>query len=729
MATDWFSVVTGASETPAVVRDLAARDMGPPLSDGESRVRAKMADARESQAHPKTVDGNNQVRGVDARTPAETEPRGQGEADWWRELQAADAYYSGRGNTGGTFDTVHGGPQVPALRDSPEPAGIVTSLRTGAIEDPDARIRALAAERFPNERNPERRYGLVDGEIVYRGDDGSFYREQGTGGKVASWAGENLPAMLGAGVGAAMGGPPGAALGGATGEAVRKMAGEAQGDEQTVMGNVVDIGAEAAFDWAGAKVGDMVGKHIVNRRVVRDLPRFNAANSKQLQKLAQARGIILTPAEASNLGSLIQRQSMLNMGADEAGDLMRQFYGNRAAQVQNVIDDFIGKTPPAQVAGRSAREVGAQVIDDAAAARETATRAGYRMLDKANPRIGEKAFTALEEDDLVRGYVDKVVSDPKFAAMDQPRDSFKVVDRAQKLMADESAALKKAGRKYEARVLEGKRQELVRTMEAVVPGYRDIRRTFAEQSRFVEDAEKGIEGVLAGLKDTRLRKAADILLSPGNVSPDDVGKARRTFMMQGRTKDWDALVNQRLRDVFERQKSTIAQGDATIGPKFHTAVYGSKRDRDIMKAAMGPQRFRDLDDLMAVLEAIGRVPKQQSITHFAGEAAKQEARSAAPVTTFLRNLKVSDPGGELLDALTDRSVEKWRAMMARIVTSPDAVGELEKLRVLRGMSPTSQKKLSVASVVLEKAGVLSTQAAVRERPTRLPSREAEARAR
>ena len=45
------------------------------------------------------------------------------------------------------------------------------------------------------------------------------------------------------------------------------------------------------------------------------------------------------------------------------------------------------------------------------------------------------------------------------------------------------------------------------------------------------------------------------------------------------------------------------------------------------------------------------------------EAAKREERQTAPVTNFLRNLKISDPGGEFLDALTDRSVEKWRGMM------------------------------------------------------------------
>lgn len=701
MPTDWFSEVTGAKPTPPAVAELAARDLGPPLSEREAELRSSIADARANV------------------TPARSEER----ADWWSEvnsdMQTADAYYSGRMG-GGTYETAHGGPQVPALRDAPETAGLVTSLRTGMIENKDARIRALAEQRFPGQKDAWKRYGLVDGQIVFRGDDGSLYREQDGWDRFASGVGEAGPAFLGAAGGTVIGGPVGAGIGGMFGEAMKKIGGSVQGDDQTVAGNAADIGIEGALSWAGAKVGDVIGKHVVDRRVVRDLPRFNQAETRRLMKLAQARGVILTPAEASNLGSLIQRQSMLGMGADEAGDLMRDFYGKRATKLMGVIDDFIGQTPPADVSGGAAREVGKGIIDDAVAARETATRASYRLLDKANPKIPQKTFAALDADDLTRGYIDKAVSDPKFGVMDQPRNSYRVIDRVGKLMRDEVTALKKAGRKYEAGLVEGKRQSLLKTMEQQVPGYRDTRRVFADQSKPIEAAEQGIEGVLARLKDTKLRKAADTLLSPANVSPDDVMKARRLFENQGRMKDWDALVNQRLRDVFERQKTTLAQGDATIGPKFRLAVFGSQRDRDILKAAMGSKRFQGLEELMDVLEAIGRVPKQQSITHFAGEASKQEARSAAPVSTFLRNLKISDPGGEFLDMITDRSVEKWRGLMARVVTSPDALKELEKLRVLKGLSPTSRAKLRVTTLALQKAGVLAGESALSERPTRLP---------
>lgn len=716
MRTDWFAEITGAEPMPSLVLDAQGRDLGPSKSEHESRVRARL-----SQIESR----------VDARDERKAERRGPevGSVDWWSTVNAAHG-----GQFSGTFETPSGLPHgVPKLMDSEEPTGLATAFRVGMIEDPEARTRALAEARFPGDPRAADRYGTVGGEEVFIGDDGSLRREMGTGGKVAAWLGENLPAGVGATVGAMMGGPPGAALGGAAGEALRKIGGEIQGDEQTVGGNVRDLATEAAFDWAGAKVGDLVGKQVVERRVVRDLPRFDDAATKRLQKLAGKRGIVLTPAEASNLGSLIQRQSMLGMGADDAADTLRQFYGKRADRVKQVIDDFIGATPPAEVAGRSARDVGKQAIADAEAARETATRASYRMLDRANPAIPRApdnlsglsnargdSFDAIEADDLIAGYLDKAQKSPLYGLGKTPRNSFRVVDRAQKLMRDAAEAAQRKGENFEAAAIEGKRQDLLRVMEKTIPGYRDTRRAFAEQSKFVEQAEQGIEGVLAGLKDTRLRKAADMLLSPANADPAAVKNARGLFVAQGKQREWDAIVNQRLRDTFEKTKGSAALGDAMTGPKFRAAIFGSQRDRDIMRAAMGKRRFQDLTDLMDVLEAMGRVPKQQSITHFAGEAAKQEARAAAPVVTLLRNLKLSDPGGELLDALTDRSVEKWRGMLAKVITSPAAVDELKRLRVLRGMTPHAKAKLRAAATILQKAGVLSAESATRDRPTKLP---------
>lgn len=178
-----------------------------------------------------------------------------------------------------------------------------------------------------------------------------------------------------------------------------------------------------------------------------------------------------------------------------------------------------------------------------------------------------------------------------------------------------------------------------------------------------------------------------------------------------------------MRDVFENVRTTSKTMDAA-GLKFRTAVFGSERARDVMKAALGPGRFRDLDDLMQILEAVGRVPRSQSITHFAGEAAKREARQASPVVSFLRNLKVSDPGGEFLDAITDRSVEKYRAMMAKIVTSPSAMKDLKKMRILRSLSPTSQRRLNAAAQLLAQASGHGTGSALTVGETRVPPRSA-----
>lgn len=652
----------------------------------------------------------------------------------WADSMRAEMEHGGSQGQGSKFvDWNAAGPLTGAgqVQDSPNPAGMGTAARVGMIEDPGARMAAYARERFPDDPNATQRYGIIDNDIVYRGDDGQIYRETGTLGNVAEYVGGQvvLP-MTGAAIGTAAGGPVGAAVGGAAGLAYQKLGGLAQGDRQSAGSNAFDMGLEGLLSWAGAKLGQVLGKKVANRRVVRDIGQFSSGDTKRLMDTAKRFGITLTPAEASNLGSLINQQKRLGQGMDEAGDILKQFYGDRAGQVAAAVDDFIGKTPAASQAGASVRDVALSTLDDAKAAQRAASGPLYGSLDKANPLVPEEAFMALEEDDLVRGYIDKVVSDPKFGVMDTPRNSYRVIDQAGKVMGDEARALKQAGRNYEASVVEQARNRLLDQMNDTVPGYKDARKAWAGAKEYLDELEGGFEGMMARVKDPQLAKIPKELLASEKYGPGDVSRWRKLFLSQGKEKEWDGLVNVWLRDVWEGKAAKGRTVKDLAGARFAEFVFGTPRQQKMLQEALSPKRYGDLKALVEVLEATGRAGGQQSMTEPAMQAARKEAIDAAPIKSALRNLSPADPLGEVRDLLISRDVEKWRAMMARVISSKEAMGELEKLRVLKSISPKDEKVLQIVSGVLSRAGVLGgAQVVAPNTPDQIPQMPALARLR
>jgi hypothetical protein len=652
----------------------------------------------------------------------------------WADSMRAEMEHTTSQGQGSTFvDWNRGGPLTGAgqVQESPDPAGMGTAARVGMIENPNARMAAYARARFPDDPGATQRYGIIDNDIVYRGDDGQIYRETGTLGNIAEYVGGQVAMpMAGAAAGAAVAGPPGAALGGAAGLAYQKLGGLAQGDRQSAGGNARDLGLEGLLSWAGAKLGDVLGKKIANRRVVRDIGQFSSGDTQRLMASGKRFGVTLTPAEASNLGSLINQQKRLGQGMDEAGDILKQFYGDRAQQVALAVDDFIGKTPAASRAGASVRDVAASTLDDAKAAQKAASGPLYKMIDDANPEIPERAFMRFEEDDLIRGYVDKAVSDPKYRLMDTPRNSYKVIDRAGKIMGDEINTLKTAGKTYEAGALEQARKELLGEMDEIVPGYKDARAAWAGAKEYMDELEGGFEGMMARVKDPQLAKIPKELLTSEKYGPGDVSRWRKLFLSQGKAKEWDGLVNVWLRDVWEGKAAKGRTVKDMAGARFAEFVFGTPRQQKMLQEALSPKRYGDLKSLVEVLEATGRAGGQQSMTEPAMQAARKEAIDAAPVKSALRNLSPADPLGEVRDLLISRDVEKWRAMMARVISSKEAMGELEKLRVLKSLSPKDEKVLQIVSGVLSRAGVLSgAQVVGPNTPDQIPQMPALARSR
>lgn len=617
------------------------------------------------------------------------------------------------------------------IYDNPNPAGPIDALRFATIEDPQVRMQKFAEQRFPNEAPEQRdqRYGIVGGDVVYRGPDGRVYREisgpvAGTADVVGKFASQGIGSI----VGLMLGGPAGSAVGGMAGLGYRKLAGLAQGDQQTATGNAADLAIEGTIDYAVPKVGGMLARNVYNRAVVRDLGQFDEASASALQEAAKRYGITLTPAEITNLGSLIGQQNRYSMGMDPAGDVMKRFYGQRGETIAKVVDDFVKGSPDLDVAGAAARRVAGQAIDDAQTAVTTGSRSAYKSVVSPQNLVPENRFMEIDADPLINKYLNMVKEAPEYGLMDAPRNSTAVIDAAGKLMREEAARLSGTpgmrGQVTEGALTRG-RQRLLNFMEESFPAYKDARTAQATmRATHLDPLTEGIEGVIARTKDTALAGIPKKLLAAENVSPASVANWRREFVSQGMEGDWDNLVGAYLRKVWEGTATKGRSVKDLSGARFREMVFGTPSQQKIMREAMGPDRFRDFSDLMDVLEATGRANARQSMTQPAMEAAR---RDTAMAMTGPENLivgaartDVTSPLRRVADWWADARTQSWRLDLANVLTSPDAMKALEDMRVLREMSPTAQRKVEVALQALTKAGVVGGASVGQGNPQQVP---------
>lgn len=638
-------------------------------------------------------------------------------------------------------------PGEAMVRDTPIPSGSPTggldAMKAGMFTDPDSLVRNLAAKRFPNEpiEQAVQRYGVVDGDLVYREPVSGQLRTEFSGfGEFLRGVTEIGPAIAGGALGFAAGGPVGAAAGGAGAEGWRRIGGMLAGDEQESglpdldairgryaaqlrdagiedtryepdpnaevpilpTGNFGAMLKEMLINYVGAKLGGGYTKNVRNRLVARDIDAFSGADAQRLIAVANRHGIQLTPAEATNLGSLINRQTMLGNNMDEAGDIMRRFYGDRAEQVQGAVDEFIGRSASPVTAGVRARDVARVAKGDLEAARSSAARPFYRMTVGRDQLVPEREFMELESDDIIRGYIDKVTQDPNLRLLDAPRNSTAVIHAAGVQMREDMAKptlnSTSMGRTAKGNV-SAARDKLLKTMERTFGPYNEARTVFRNQSPPVEAMDQTLMGAIAETKKVSdLAKIPDKIMRDGLNDPALVADWRRQFATQGKQTEWDDLVAGYLRKTWEGM--TENKGSELVdGAMWRKAVFGTQAKRKALREALGPERYRAASDLMEVLAATGRAPLKNSQTAMAEDAKVAIRREAAPILSAVKNWMRLNFG----DAVIDWKTREWEAVIARALTSPTAMDDLANLSILRKASPNEERAIAAVGTILARA--------------------------
>ena len=103
------------------------------------------------------------------------------------------------------------------------------------------------------------------------------------------------------------------------------------------------------------------------------------------------------------------------------------------------------------------------------------------------------------------------------------------------------------------------------------------------------------------MKRSPAAKAIPFTVEQGLVSLPDM------FAKAGRLDDWNAGLRTFLEDRFEDAARVLASGrPGNIPGKFTTSLFGDKRSRAVMQAAMSRRQFQGFRKLMEVFEAAAR---------------------------------------------------------------------------------------------------------------------------
>lgn len=597
------------------------------------------------------------------------------------------------------------------------------AFAAGAQTDKKAAIKEFAKARGI----PESRYRIVGNDIVYEGDDGKFYAEvpgifKSPKTSMAYVAPDIAEAIPGIATGIAtvpmlMAGPAGVAgsaaltgaAAGASNLARQKVAGLLAGEDRPV--DVTQAGISGLLDAATQLIpAGRLG--MFNARTAADINRLDPNAVAELQRLAQERGIQLTPAELTNLPSLKSQQKVLG-NIPESSDVLGKFYEKRfQEQVQPAVDDFlsqISRVSDPMTAGFRGQTALKDRLDYLKKERETLAEPYYQA-----------AFNVASPVD-VKPVVSRIDRMLEIAKGEEKRELQKIKD----LMYREVKTKDAEGKKITEKVLDDRLPALQRAKFAI---------DSALTSDAVGSMDKTIQGEIKSIqsdlvaqmgkdnpKYLEANEAFSALSEPINrfmekrpglsltgISPDNLGQfANRVFdnaspqsvryvkqqIEKVNPDAWQDVSRAWLQQKWEKAIG-VTPGSREMpvdaGANWRNMLLGNEKDKRVLQAALSKDQYTALVDLTNVLEAAGRVKKVGSDTAFNQKVLKDMGDQAGGLIQtagkVAGGLRLDAPLKFVADWASDRQFAKNAESLAGIITSPDGIN---RLRQLRKMSPTS----------------------------------------
>ncbi len=655
-----------------------------------------------------------------------------------------------------------------AVDDPNRSAGIGATLAASLQPDLQRQIEVYARDRGI----PKDRYGVDrEGNVGFIDDKGEFVREipsidgatgpidalRRTGQWLGSQAGPFIPAAMGTLAGALTspiaGGLPGAATGAALGETARQMVANAMTDRPLTDVSPGSIAGQAALGAGGQAVGlaaSAGARALFDRNPLRaagfDSARLVDPLNRQawadLSAEAQRRGITLTPG---NVASEVPGAPEITAGRNsllvnerqiarqpEAADIITGMYARRSGMevpkaVRAELDNISPVAAP-EIGARQGAEGARKVLDKLEADRTAAASPHYVAAFDSGVIPDVTATTDLISNLIPRaskseiGYLNDAAAAINRARLAQPGDVYAQMHNA-KLEVDNLLAKipreldDPAIQRSAAAKLTQVQKSLTDDLRGAHPEYEAGYQQFIDKSRPLEEASKGLTGIMAEPSRVYFGAVPNMIAGGDSLS---ISAARNSFERAGQRPAWDANVRAYLESSLRDAAKVNASGQpGNVPGKFYADVFGNDTARANLREAVGdPQKFASLEQLFRVLKAASTsLPEGSPTVTDLGSRAKFVGAGAQVTGEALKGTKFWDVPSRLGDYLQDLSAGRNAEKLAMIYTSPDAMAQLNQLRM---MSPTSEKALRLVTNVLTDVGVISGRRALNRPAETMP---------
>ena len=530
-------------------------------------------------------------------------------------------------------------------------------LAAGSLAtDPEQKRRIIAQQLFPDMKPVEAQarvfYG-PNGRMAAVGTDGQPYyvdpdkpdfsalrtfSPANLVSNVGTMAGPALPAVGGMAAGAAAGpadlviGPVAAGAGAAAGDVIRQtLAGKfdpgipnPQGGPSTPepynwRQTVAEGGGAAAGQLGGASVLRLVApnKLALNATEIGNLRRPGFMdNVNQIYDASKAGGVDLSPGQATGLPSLLSKEDVLTSGTAGStnADIAATFYGNQRQQLNQLYQNYLDTVSPSADKTDAAMQFQQGLEDATRIVRQdanTAARPYYQQAEAGgqvmSPDLAQLSDLPGMQDALKAAAPDYQNLTGKAANLDAP--DFQLWNLAKTKLDDAVTKARMAGDNTSAMSLDSIRSRLLTNLDAAYPSYATARDIAAPGQRLAARLQASLGPAGTGDETTRAITAG--IFGPNGINPRAVAEARTAFEASGRTDEWQAGTRAYLQDLFD----TASKGPDGLNPaNLRKAVWGDPNTRAAMQAAMTPEQFQGLDNVMGTLEAVARSKGMNSLT-------------------------------------------------------------------------------------------------------------------
>jgi len=619
------------------------------------------------------------------------------------------------------------GPEARVFYDAEKQAPAADALAAGVATDPARQIEIFAQRRGI----PKERYAVIDGEVVYKADDGKYYAEvpgwfTSPGQKLAFGAPDIAETALGMAGNVAtapmlMAGPTGMA--GYVG--VNTLIGSGlRAGRQALAGqplNLADAAIEGGLNAIPATGAGATRTVVGDRALARDFKEWNRPATAELRKKADAEGINLTPAESTGLRSLKDEQKVLG-NLPRSGEVMQDFYNRRFVdQVQPAVSRFLdsislkddlfdagsltqrtltqrrkdmvearaSRVKPlyAQAYKSDAPVSASKAINFVNAKMENAKDTELRALQRIYKMLTKEVPLVDDAGDLVRN-ADGIIQVEKL-----PENRIEAMHRVRMAL---DALSKEEGVQGLDAVIQteiGQVRELINSQLKSIDAFRAADQKFAEMSGPIQRFDDSRAFGITKMNADNVEQIADKIFGAGS-SPQTV-KYMREQIEAVDPDAWNAITRNWLQKTWGdmtkvRKGATEERVDA--GADWARALLGDLRTQSKMVNALGKESYQALRNLSDVLIAAGKVKKIGSDTAFNQEIIEQLKREAPGTLTKLGKLTGTAVtpqlwGTYIRDWVGQRSFEKHLEEMARIVTSDNAMDNLRRIKRISHSKP------------------------------------------